>query len=93
MKTYNQSEHERINSREYPGTRQLCITCSEPTGRCEEDGIFDIDGNPYCESCADTMWYCENCNVVVEGIHVTYEETHDERFGGCGDNVVLKVDY
>jgi len=50
-KTYTQCEHERINSREYPGTRQLCYECDEPTGLCEDDGLLDEDGNWLCEEC------------------------------------------
>jgi hypothetical protein len=38
-KAYSQKEHERINAREYPGTRQMCCFCGEPTGRCEDDSI------------------------------------------------------
>ena len=49
MKALHQHEHEAINAREYPGTRQLCATCDEPTGRCEEDSIFTEDGDgPLC---------------------------------------------
>lgn len=48
-----QSEHEAWNDENYPGTRQICYKCDEPTGRCEEDGIFDDDtGEPYCYDCA-----------------------------------------
>ena len=35
-----QSEHEAINAREYPGTRQLCVDCDEPTERCEDDDLW-----------------------------------------------------
>ena len=45
-------EHEAINAREYPGTRQLCHTCDEPTGRCEDDSIYTEDGDgPLCLEC------------------------------------------
>jgi len=47
----NQVEHEAWNARHYPGTRQLCAKCDEPTGRCEEDSIFSGDIGPLCESC------------------------------------------
>ena len=48
----SQSEHERWNSGNYPGTRQLCCKCEEPTGRCEEDSIYiDDDTGPLCEEC------------------------------------------
>lgn len=52
MVAKTQDEHARINAREYPGTRQLCIECNEPTGRCEEDDIWTEEGHgPLCEEC------------------------------------------
>jgi formylmethanofuran dehydrogenase subunit E len=51
MKAISQCEHNKINSRKYPGTRQLCSKCDEPTGRCEEDSIYDENGNAICEDC------------------------------------------
>ena len=50
-KAMSQSEHERWNAANYPGTLQLCSVCSEPTGRCEEDEILSADGDPLCETC------------------------------------------
>lgn len=50
-KPLTQSEHEHWNSYNYPGTRQLCSACELPTGNCEEDGLFDDNGNPYCNGC------------------------------------------
>ena len=48
----SQSEHERINAGEYPGTRQLCVWCDSPTERCGDDSIFNTDGDgPLCEKC------------------------------------------
>ena len=47
----DQSEHERWNASNYPGTRQLCSECDEPTGRCEEDSMWSDDGEPLCETC------------------------------------------
>ena len=49
-----QDEHERWNAIHYPGTRQLCSKCDQPTGRCEDDSIYteDEDG-PFCLEC----WY------------------------------------
>jgi hypothetical protein len=48
----HQLEHERWNASHYPGTRQLCLECGEPTGRCEDDSIYLIDGTgPLCEEC------------------------------------------
>jgi len=45
-------EHEKWNAMNYPGTRQICCKCDEPTGYCDEDGTFDDDGKPYCTPCA-----------------------------------------
>ena len=60
MVARTQAEHDAINAVEYPGTRQLCVCCDSPTGRCEEDSIFlppkDPNGNglgPLCEECCD----------------------------------------
>ena len=47
----DQSEHEHWNANNHPGTRQLCHHCDQPTGRCEEDSMWDSDGNPCCEKC------------------------------------------
>ena len=48
-------QHERYNAQHYPGTRQLCTKCEEPTERCEEDAILNVDGEPLCESCAENL--------------------------------------
>ena len=47
-----QTAHERWNRENYPGTLQLCGICDEPTGFCEEDGIWTEDGEPLCSECA-----------------------------------------
>ncbi len=47
----HQDEHEKWNSQNYPGTLQICMCCDEPTTFCEEDGLFDDDGNAYCTEC------------------------------------------
>jgi hypothetical protein len=49
----SQADHERWNAKHYPGTRQLCTECNEPTGRCEEDAIYRLDAGPLCEGCAE----------------------------------------
>jgi hypothetical protein len=61
MVARTQAEHEYINAREYPGTRQLCYCCEEPTGRCEEDSIYlasihpdGTDLGPLCEDCYES---------------------------------------
>ena len=50
-----QSQHECWNASNYPGTRQLCSGCDEPTGRCEDDSLYaesDEDRQfPLCEEC------------------------------------------
>ena len=48
----SQSEHERWNATHYPGTRQMCMLCDQPTERCEEDEfrVDEIDG-PLCRAC------------------------------------------
>jgi hypothetical protein len=33
------------------------------------------------------FWWCDNCKVQVSPYHVTFEETHDKRCGGCGESV------
>jgi hypothetical protein len=48
-------EHEAWNATHYPGTRQLCSLCEQPTGRCEEDSIFRGDEGPLCEECASEL--------------------------------------
>jgi rubrerythrin len=35
-------------------------------------------------------WYCEHCRTTVQNEHVTFEETHDVRCGGCGHPVHVK---
>jgi len=60
MTKYTQGEHALINAREYPGTRQLCVQCDQPTGRCEDDSIYlepefehQSSLGPLCEECAE----------------------------------------
>jgi len=50
-----QEEHQKWNEANYPGTRQLCSLCDEPTGRCEEDSMYLSDGGgPVCEQCYES---------------------------------------
>ena len=51
----HQTEHEKWNSKNYPGTLQLCSICEEPTGRCEEDAIWSDDAKPLCEICYNSI--------------------------------------
>lgn len=54
MKARSQKEHRKINAREYPGTRQLCVICEESTERCEEDALYANNGEgPLCDKCYD----------------------------------------
>jgi len=47
-----QSEHDTWNAQSYPGTRQLCVKCDDPTGRCEDDSLFlDDSVGPLCPEC------------------------------------------
>ena len=48
-----QSEHENWNAGNWPGTRQLCTVCEQPTGCCEEDEIVNELGQPICEECSN----------------------------------------
>jgi hypothetical protein len=50
----SQSEHEVWNARNFPGTRQLCAKCGEPTERCEDDSLYaddDREDGPLCDQC------------------------------------------
>ncbi len=52
MVARTQTEHALINSREYPGTRQICVICDQPTGLCEDDEIYtDAGKGPLCFDC------------------------------------------
>jgi hypothetical protein len=47
----SQGQHAEWNARHYPGTRQLCVLCEQPTGRCEDDTLFNGDTGPLCPDC------------------------------------------
>ena len=32
-------------------------------------------------------WWCPTCKIGLVWHQVTYEETHDSRYGGCGEPV------
>ena len=55
------SEHIAWNAQHYPGTRQLCDRCGDPTGRCEDDSLFvydetgDVREGPLCETCWEEL--------------------------------------
>lgn len=58
-KAISQAEHEVWNTEHYPGTRQLCSECNEPTGRCEEDTLRSVDNEPLCKEC----WEAEQLDL------------------------------
>ena len=33
------------------------------------------------------LWWCPTCKLWVEPQLITYDERHDERYGGCGESV------
>jgi len=47
----DQDYHERWNSYNYPGTRQLCSECGTETDRCDEDSMYVDEVGPLCENC------------------------------------------
>lgn len=47
----SQSEHNRWNARNYPGTRQMCSMCGQFTGRCEDDSLYADEEGPLCDEC------------------------------------------
>jgi hypothetical protein len=49
----HQNDHESWNASHYPGTRQICTQCDQPTGRCEDDTIYNDDGDPICPDCRE----------------------------------------
>lgn len=52
MEAHDQSWHAQHNAKHFPGTRQLCVKCDQPTERCEEDSIHLEDGTgPLCPPC------------------------------------------
>ena len=83
----SQGKHEAWNTDNYPGTRQLCEECGEPTGRCEEDSMCieypDKEVGPICEECRSKHWVCEECGEGVYPSNVTLEETHEGCGGAC----------
>lgn len=36
-------------------------------------------------------WWCPTCKIGLIWHQVTYEETHDSRYGGCGEPVQPNV--
>ncbi len=72
----SQSEHVAWNARSYPGTRQTCSICDEPTGRCEDDSLLSASGETLCESCYQEETepepnQCCECDLESVGVDET----------------------
>ena len=52
-----QAQHEAVNGRSPGATLEYCERCGEATGPAGagEDSIFDDDGGPYCDECAEEL--------------------------------------
>lgn len=75
--------------------KEICPSCHKKTKRIIRMKISTRTGGTppitECKNCHKEIkdyWWCENCMVMVEPEHVTFEETHDLRFGGCGYKVI-----
>lgn len=63
----------------------------------DDEGGLDCNATkdiPVVESAPETegedpelSWYCPTCECRVQNGHVTFQETHDPRYGGCGNTV------
>lgn len=51
----SQGAHEAWNARHYPGTRQICVVCDQPTGQCEDYVWTSADVGPLCECCFENL--------------------------------------
>lgn len=68
----DQGDHESWNAKNYPGTRQMCGICDEPTGHCEDDSTFDAEGRPLCDDCRKECPQCgEATGILKEGYCVS----------------------
>ncbi len=47
-----------------------------------------LSPRPEVKHPAHKPWWCPECAEWVSGADVTYWETHDERYGGCGHKCV-----
>ena len=48
LDTIKQMYKDWSGTQHYPGTRQVCAECGEPTGNCEEDSIYNNNDEPIC---------------------------------------------
>jgi len=51
----SQTDHEKWNASNYPGTRQICAECGCETGNCEEDSSYNDSGDPVCDNCSNAI--------------------------------------
>jgi len=73
----------------------VCPHCGSSSER-EITGSFSTDGTnsgpiTQCSDCKKEIkdfWWCETCHDMIEPEHVTFDERHDARAGGCGNKVV-----
>ncbi|MFA6315762.1 MAG: hypothetical protein WC648_05345 [Candidatus Paceibacterota bacterium] len=49
--------------------------------------IAEALGNP------KSSWWCPRCGLITDGSKITNNETHDERYGGCGLDVFYAPDF
>lgn len=77
IRALSQNAHEAINARHYPGTRQLCVECDAPTGRCEEDSIYVEDAGPLCEECCDKHEQLANLSAAETPLSI--EQPHQSK--------------
>ena len=38
----------------------------------------------------EPLWWCNHCKKYINGADVTYLEEHDQRTGGCGEDVEIR---
>lgn len=62
----DQDEHERWNASNYPGTREMCVRCDEPTGASEEHSLTAFVGH---EPNDEITPVCSECYDKLEAIH------------------------
>jgi hypothetical protein len=70
-----------------PEVLKECLDLADYWHGKAHDVMTEIDNSP-----SPSQWLCEGCNTPVQSMHVTYEETHDVRAGGCGGKCVAHID-
>jgi hypothetical protein len=54
----------------------------------EAEEFYDQDFYSTKSVDSSQVWWCPECRQDVEPDMVTFEETHDARYGGCGGDVL-----